>query len=231
MRKFLLLCLAILIALGLVFTLFIGGGHYRAASESMAPTLNAGDRIYVSKLSYGVGRGGSADSNIPKRGDVVIFRHPTRNLIMIKRVVGLPGDEVQYRQGRLYINGAMIERKTVDKIKYRERSPRSSQRDSRIVEVTVYEEQFLGEETPHRIFERSDYDMFDQTELFRVPEGTMFLMGDNRDNSNDSRSISGFGFVPFKNLVGKAKWIIASGTQCKKEEGLHCPEPRRFSPL
>ena len=220
-----------LIALGVVFTLFIGGGKYKASSESMAPTLNAGDRIYVSKLSYGLGGGASADSNTPKRGDIVIFRHPRYNLTMIKRVVGLPGDDIQYLQGRLYINGAMIERKTVDKIKYRERSPRSSQRDSQIVEVTVYEEQFPGEETPHKIFERSDYDRFDQTELFRVPEGTLFLIGDNRDNSNDSRSISGFGFVPFENLIGKAKRIVASGAQCEKEEGLYCPEPRRLSPL
>ena len=227
----------------LIFTT-VGWGHYRIPSESMQPTLEVGDRLYVSKFAYGYSRhdlpfgskmtflgDGVINPSFPDRGDVVVFRHPKSGLVMIKRAAGLPGDEIQYRQGRLFINGQMIDRTEVDKFKYREHKVKSGSEVGDVVEVTVYEEQWPGEEKPHKIFERSDYDRWDTGVPFIVPDGSVFFVGDNRDNSTDSRADGGPGFVPLNRVIGRAEMMVVSFKRCKEEEGLRCPGSRWFLPL
>lgn len=227
----------------LVFTTF-GWGHYRIPSESMQPTLEVGDRLYVSKFAYGYSRhdlpfggklgflgDGVINPSLPERGDVVVFRHPKSGIVMIKRAVGLPGDEIQYRGGRLYINGQLIERTQVDKFKYREHKVKYNRPEPDIVEVTVYEEQWPGEEKPHRIFEQQDYARLDSIEPKIVPEGTLFFIGDNRDNSTDSRDDNGPGFVPLDHVIGRAEMMVLSFKRCKEEPGVRCPGSRWFLKL
>lgn len=208
-------------------------GHYKIPSESMQPTLEVGDHLYVSKFAYGYSRhslpfnlhklpipDGQIFSRTPKRGDVVVFRNPQSGIVMIKRLIGLPGDNVQVRLGRLYLNGQLMERQAVDAFLYREHR-------GRVVGVDHYLEQWPGEAEPHSIYEQSDKAFLDNTEEFTVPEGMLFFMGDNRDNSVDSRADAGPGFVPFDHLVGRADLMMFSFKRCKKEAGLRCP-PIRF---
>ncbi len=216
----------------MAFMTFIWG-HFKIPSESMQPALEVGDHIYVSKFAYGYSKhsvplgykmgflpDGQIWSRLPKRGDVAVFRNPKSGIVMIKRVAGLPGDRIQILRGRLYLNGEEIARENIDNYLYREHKGRK-------VGVDVYKEQWPGEAEPHRIYEQTDMGSLDNTEEFIVPEGKLFFMGDNRDNSTDSRDPNGPGFVPQENLIGRADWMMFSFKRCAKEEGLFCP-PRRF---
>ena len=213
-------------------------GHFKIPSESMLPTLEVGDHIYVSKFAYGYSRhslpfnlhkipglpDGQVLSRLPKRGDVAVFRNPKSGIVMIKRVGGLPGDTIRYARGRLYINGVLIERTALDNYLYREHKGRK-------VGVEVYTEQWPGEDVPHRIYEQTDQGPLDNApmdeEMFTVPDGKLFFMGDNRDNSTDSRDARGPGMVPQDHLIGRADLMMFSFKRCAKEEGLRCP-PRRL---
>lgn len=212
-------------------------GHFKIPSESMQPTLEVGDHLYVSKLTYGASResliwpfrklplpDGRIFAKQPKRGDVIVFRNPKSGIIMIKRLVGLPGDKVQTEHGRLYVNDKLIDRTEQDTFSYREHR-------GLVQEVTKYKEQFEGEKKPHYIYERNDFYPLDNKGPFIIPEGKLFFMGDNRDNSEDSRAPGGPGFVPFDNVIGKAKMMVYSMHRCKKEEGLRCPPRRWFQKL
>ena len=212
-------------------------GHFKIPSESMQPTLEVGDHLYVSKLAYGASResliwpfrklplpDGRVFGKLPKRGDVIVFRNPKSGVIMIKRLVGLPGDKVQTEHGRLYVNGTLINRTEQDAFSYREHR-------GLVQEIVKYQEQFDGEKNPHRIYERNDFYPLDNKGPFIIPEGKLFFMGDNRDNSEDSRAPMGPGFVPFDNVIGKAKMMVYSLKRCEKEEGLRCPPSRWFKKL
>ena len=209
-------------------------GHYKIPSESMQPTLEVGDHLYVSKFAYGYSRHSlpfglskfaKGDSKIwsrlPKRGDVVVFANPRTEMIMIKRVVGLPGDSITVKGGRLLLNGDMIERDAQANYLYREHK-------GRVVGVDVYTEQLPGEAQPHRIYEQTDQGRLDNVGPFTVPDGHVFFMGDNRDNSIDSRADSGPGMVSLERLIGRADLMMFSFKRCAKEEGLYCP-PRRWA--
>ena len=205
---------------------------YYIPSESMVPTLEVGDRLAVSKFSYGwsrysvpgVGFREGAPKRLfgstPRRGDVVVFQHPHADMTMIKRVIGLPGDEIAVRRGRLRINGKLVERKFVRDYSYREHQ-------GGVVRVREFLEMLPGV-PPHVIIEQSDAGYADRSQDFKVPADHLFMMGDNRDNSADSRFRS-MGFVPVGNLVGRADAILFSLKRCASEPGLSCPGSRYLS--
>lgn len=209
-------------------------GHFKIPSESMLPTLEVGDHIYVSKFAYGYSRHslpfilyklplpeGQIFSRLPKRGDVAVFRNPKNGQVMIKRVTGLPGDRVKVVGGKLYVNGNEVVRETVTNFLYREHK-------GRVVGVDVYQEKLPDQKGAHKIYEQTDQGILDNTDTFIVPAEHVFFMGDNRDNSTDSRAPEGPGFVPQENLIGRADLMMFSFKRCATEEGLRCP-PRRFA--
>ena len=168
---------------------------FRIPSESMLPTLHVGDFILVNKFSYGVRLPVAnlklIDGGSPKRGDVMVFRFPGNPSInYIKRVVGIPGDRILYKDKMLYINGSPVEQ--VDGRPYFFASGSSAQGEA--LRVT----ENLGG-VKHDILTTNRLDR--ALPEIVVPEGSYFAMGDNRDHSNDSRY---WGFVPDQNLVGKA---------------------------
>ncbi|WP_455373210.1 signal peptidase I [Limibacillus halophilus] len=182
-------------------------------SGSMLPTLLIGDYLFVSKFSYGFSRyslpfslpviSGRILASEPERGDVAVFKLPKDNKTdYIKRLVGLPGDRIQVRQGRLYINEQLVERELVGDVELTERGGFKRQ-------VKEYIET-LPNGVKHRIWERSDREYLDNTQVYVVPEGHYFAMGDNRDSSQDSRVLNAVGYVPFENLVGRAEILFFS---------------------
>ncbi|SDG97284.1 signal peptidase I [Roseospirillum parvum] len=185
---------------------------FNIPSGSMVPTLLVGDYLFVSKFSYGYSRyslpfspplfSGRVLAEPPRRGDVAVFKTPADNATdYIKRVIGLPGDRVQMRQGRLYINGIKVERRRLGAFSYFDRERNA------IIRLTQYEEILPGG-VRHPILEASDRERLDNTREFTVPEGHYFMMGDNRDNSIDSRAR--VGFVPLENFIGRAEMIFYS---------------------
>jgi signal peptidase I len=186
---------------------------FNIPSGSMIPNLLVGDYLFVSKYSYGYSRysfpfglggfDGRMMADKPERGDVIVFRLPSNTSVdYIKRVVGLPGETVQVISGRLYINDKMISRRPVGMTEY----DTGNGGRSRVME---YVETLPGG-IEHTIYEESDDQPLDNTEKFTIPEGHYFMMGDNRDNSSDSRVMDLVGFVPFDNMVGRAEFIFFS---------------------
>ncbi|KZC97770.1 MULTISPECIES: signal peptidase I [unclassified Thalassospira] len=193
---------------------------FNIPSGSMIPTLLVGDYLFVSKFSYGYSKHsmpfslpiipGRVFESEPERGDVVVFKLPSdTSQDYIKRVIGLPGDTVQVKEGRLYINNKMIERERIEDYILTDGGGRSAA-------VPQYIET-LPNGRVHRILEMfGDQGPSDNTEAFTVPEGHFFMMGDNRDNSADSRAFpSRFRFVPIENLVGRAEFLFYSKDSSK----------------
>jgi signal peptidase I len=184
---------------------------FNIPSGSMIPTLLVGDYLFVSKYSYGYSKhsfplsaapfSGRILESVPQRGDVVVFKTPADDKTdFIKRVIGLPGDTVRMQDGRLFINGQLVERQRVDEYTYRDTY-------GSVVRFTLYTETLPGGKQ-HPILEDGDHAHYDNTPEYKVPEGHYFMMGDNRDNSLDSRA--DVGFVPAQNLVGRAEFIFFS---------------------
>jgi signal peptidase I len=188
-------------------------------SGSMKETLLVGDYLFVSKYSYGYSKysipfspalfSGRIMGSEPERGDIAVFKLPTDNATdYIKRVIGLPGDTIQMTGGVLHINGKPVPKERIDDWIEEEANGRKI-RIPRFKETlpngVVYEVLDLAPET-----------YSDNTKEYKVPEGHYFMMGDNRDNSTDSRFESAVGYVPFENFVGRAEIIFFS-----VEEGSH----------
>lgn len=202
-------CYAIVIA-GLIRTFWFE--PFKIPSGSMYPTLEVGDFLFISKYTYGYSRHsfpfsfpkfkGRIWQDLPERGDVVVFKFPMDGKTdFIKRIIGLPGDTVQVVDGQLYINGKLMQREKIGRYVISEYTPFPQ-------EFTEYTET-LPEGQKHRILEFSDdIETVDNTPEFKVPANHYFMMGDNRDNSNDSRK--DIGFVPLDNIEGKARFLFYS---------------------
>jgi len=183
-------------------------------SGSMRPTLLEGDYLFVTKWSYGYSRyslpfspnifsGRVLDGvfGLPERGDVAVFKFPPNpSLDYIKRVIGLPGDRIQMKGGQLFINGEAVPREKVGQIT----NPDITEVDR---PVDVYRET-LPNGVSYDTLDLTPNGIGDDTREYIVPEGHYFMMGDNRDNSTDSRF--SVGYVPEENLVGKANIIFFS---------------------
>ena len=204
------LLIAAVIAIG--FRSFLAE-PFNIPSGSMIPSLLVGDYLFVTKYSYGYSRYSFpfglapiqgrilAGDRKPQRGQVAVFRLPSDTSVdYIKRVIGLPGDKIKVRSGVLHINGKPVERRMIGN------SVQSASGHG--LPTTMYQET-LPEGSVHFIQEISDKQIYDNTPEFVIPAGHYFMMGDNRDNSRDSRS-SSVGFVPLENFIGEAKFLFFS---------------------
>ncbi|HWT08648.1 MAG TPA: signal peptidase I [Roseomonas sp.] len=205
---------AALIAIGIRTVAF---EPFNIPSGSMIPTLLVGDYLFVSKFSYGYSRhsmpfspnlfDGRVFGSLPRRGDVAVFKLPRDGTTdYIKRIIGLPGDRIQVRAGILHVNGQAVRRESLGPYTVEGDGPRMTVR--RYLETLPAANGQPG--VSHQILESTDDGPFDNTPEFRVPEGHIFAMGDNRDNSLDSRAMNAVGFIPIENLVGRAEFIFFS---------------------
>lgn len=185
---------------------------FNIPSGSMEDTLLIGDYLFVSKFSYGYSRysfplglvpfSGRILSSSPERGDIAVFRHPFEDdTDYIKRVIGLPGDEIQVLDGILYINGEMVPRERIDDFV-------EVGSNGRTIATPRYVET-LPNGVSYEVLDANPHDHWDNTDVYKVPPGRYFMMGDNRDNSQDSRTQS-VGFVPLENFIGRADIIFFS---------------------
>ena len=181
-------------------------------SSSMEPNLLVGDRIFVTKYTYGYSKHsfpfspGISNKRVmykePKQGDLVVFKTPADNRTdYIKRLIGMPGDEVQFINGEIFINGEKIKRKRINK----EINIRCG---NFILDVDIYEETLPNQTKYIAVY--SSKGTLKNSDKYLVPENHFFLMVDNRDCSKDSRFLSDVGYVNFINLVGKARYIFFS---------------------
>ena len=190
---------------------------FRIPSSSMEPTLQKGDFLITSKYSLGYGKyaapfvqlpiqKGRLFERLPKRGDVLVFKPVGSQAHFIKRLVGLPGDEIQMQGGALHINGVLQE---IEEISV------TTQTDGagNPFKFHQHKEFLMGMEKPFMTLDKQIGSETDTTGVYSVPEGTYFFMGDNRDHSLDSRyptRVGGVGYVPASHLVGRAEFILLS---------------------
>jgi signal peptidase I len=201
---------AVIIALGVRTFLY---EPFNIPSGSMKPTLLVGDFLFVSKFTYGYSRYSLPLSlplieervlaRDPERGDVAVFKLPADNATdYIKRVIGLPGDRIQVRDGILHINGKAVQRELQEVVEGTSLTGRTEQKFEYV--------ETLPNGRRHLIWEISDNEHYDNTQEYLVPDGHFFMMGDNRDSSQDSRVQSRVGFVPLENMVRRAEFLFFS---------------------
>lgn len=239
-------------------------------SESMVPNLQVGDRVVTNKMAYGYSRysvpwglgqvlplgNGRIFASMPKRGDVIVFMHPHTNRVMIKRLIGLPGDRVQWINGGVNLNGQAVPTEFVRRFSY---LPRREDARLRGPEQTNEYRETLGDKSYLRHDWIREASSSDNTPLFVVPDGHFLFAGDNRDNSIDGRNtrvsssghcppvnnvidragcvitvpeeLASVGYVPFDNLIGRAETVLWTLHRCQKVAGTVCPEPRVWKGL
>jgi signal peptidase I len=219
-----------LVIAGLFRTLFFQ--PFWIPSESMKDTLLIGDFLFVNKMAYGYSKyscpfamcpfEGRILASEPERGDVVVFRHPVNGSDFIKRLIGLPGDRIQVQNGVIFLNGEEVPQEPAGVFEeiYEPQGPmRNLPRcengavgSGGICTKTRFVETLPGGRQ-HNVLNIVDNGPGDNTDVFTVPEGQYFFMGDNRDNSQDSRfaqAAGGVGFVPAEYLIGRADRIMFS---------------------
>lgn len=188
---------------------------FRIPSESMLPTLEVGDMVVVSKYSFGYGDF-SLDFDVPlipddrllyrqpQRGDIAVFRHPKNRRNLIKRVIGVPGDTVQLIDGQLFLNGEPMPQKLVGAAVNTSLSDKPAQ---------LLDEQLVDRQgdviAAYQVLNFADT-VFDNTPRLTIPADSFFFMGDNRDNSGDSRSNRELGLVHKRFLIGRADAVLFS---------------------
>lgn len=227
-------------------------------SESMVPALQVGDRVIVNKFAYGYSRfsvpwgvdrilplgDGRIMGRSPERGDVVVFMHPHYRRVMIKRLIGVPGDRLEMRNEQLYMNGEPVPTEFVRDFRYNPRGGRGTS-PTREYRETIGDVSYLA----HQWYPN---EALDTTPVFVVPDGHYFFMGDNRDNSKDARDVSGHcpdvdgvisragcdprpgvsdedasvGFVPFDHIIGRAETVLWTTKRCQTNPRLECAGPR-----
>ena len=206
---------------------------FNIPSGSMKPNLLVGDFIFVSKWTYGYSKHSLPFSipiipspifrSLPNRGDIVVFKTPQDNRTdYIKRVIGLPGDKIRITNGEIIINNNLIIRKKMDDF-----IDINSLGDKK--RIRKYKEYFFDVEI--EVLDIMDNGMVDNTNLYTVPSNHFFVMGDNRDNSQDSRFTNVVGFIPIENLVGKAQFIFFSLENSRFLEFWKWPYAIRFNRL
>jgi signal peptidase I len=206
---------------------------FNIPSGSMKPTLLVGDYLFVSKFAYGYSKHsfpfslplfeGRIFERLPERGDVAVFKLPSDNRTdYIKRIVGLPGDEIQVREGILYINGEAAER--VRGENFHDDDGTSNGAHPRYRET-------LPNGASYNVLDLVQHGSLDNTDVYRVPAGHVFAMGDNRDNSLDSR-VDSVGYIPVENLIGRAEIIFFStNSKARFWEVWNWPATVRFTRL
>jgi signal peptidase I len=201
---------------------------FNIPSASMYPTLKIGDYLFVSKLSYGYGKysfnfslglfgnqlvdccpidfpGRVVLADTPTRGDVAVFKLPTdTDTDYIKRVIGLPGDRIRMSNGVLFINDVAVKKEFIGAY-----DNANGEAAGGMSEIPMFRET-LPNGVSYDVLDMGDQGWADNTDEFVVPEGHYFMMGDNRDNSQDSRYLSEVGYVPIENYVGRADIIFFS---------------------
>ncbi|MCH9053546.1 MAG: signal peptidase I [Proteobacteria bacterium] len=186
---------------------------FNIPSGSMIPTLLVGDYLFVSKFSYGYSRhsfpfsfppfSGRLLGAEPERGDIAVFKLPRDNETdYIKRIIGLPGDKIQVRNGVVSVNGEPVSRRRIaDYV--------APNQYGNVVAMAQYLET-LPNGRSYTVAEMTEFGGLDNTPVYTVPPGHYFAMGDNRDNSLDSRVLDHVGFIPAENLVGRAEFLFYS---------------------
>jgi signal peptidase I len=188
---------------------------FNIPAGSMKPTLLVGDYIFVSKYSYGYNRysfpfspplaliSSRVFASEPERGDVVVFRLPKDpSTDYVKRVVGLPGDGIQMTNGVLHINGTPVKREQIEDFV-------ETDDNGREAHIKQWRET-LPNGVSHSTLDLIENGFYDNTKEYRVPAGHYFMMGDNRDNSSDSRVENAVGYVPAENLIGRVQIMFWS---------------------
>jgi signal peptidase I len=201
---------------------------FNIPSSSMYPTLKVGDYLFVSKLSYGYGKysfnfnfgwgdktwvsccefvtfpGRKVLAEAPERGDVAVFKLPSdTNIDYIKRVIGLPGDRIQMKEGTLFINDVAVKKERIEDYV----DPNTEAMERRGLKLVPQFRETLPNGVSYNVLDFGTMGL-DNTDVFVVPDGNYFMMGDNRDNSSDSRE--SVGFVPIENFVGRADILFFS---------------------
>jgi signal peptidase I len=211
----------IIVSLLIALPLRYGAFHpFRIPSGAMQPTLQVGDYVIVTKWSYGYSRysvapfeglfpEGRWNGVTPERGDLVVFRPtPEPDRDFVKRLIGLPGDRIQMIGGVLHINGAAVAREALGPTPFEDDYGNTEN-------IDAYQET-LPNGVSYTTFDRDPSSVLDNTGVFVVPEGHFFMMGDDRDNSADSRVPYVVGYVPFDNLIGRVDYLKRAGAPIQR---------------